>query len=155
MRQVPLTMIISIEALFVTSLVLFILARITTHFPVALAYFAAVLVPSVLPNVVFPGNWGDFGLLALCGFAIYRFPLRWSWPIAALSIVVLAETHGLNDFLLVRHISGNSQLVTMPHFCKALTFRAIKAASVLHSLGIATSRSKRSKSPRMPGCTQA
>jgi signal transduction histidine kinase len=112
-RQGPVTTIISIEALFLVSLVLLILARISTHFPAALAYYAAVLVLSVLLNVVFPGNWGDFGLLALCGFAIYRFPLRWSWPIAALSIVVLAETHGFNDFLLTRHISSNSQLVTM------------------------------------------
>jgi signal transduction histidine kinase len=113
MRQVPLTTIISIEALFLASLVLLILARISTHFPAALAYYAAVLVLSVLLNVVFPGNWGDFGLLALCGFAIYRFPLRWSWPIVVLSIVMLAETHGFNDFLLMRHIGSNSQLVTM------------------------------------------
>lgn len=113
MRQAPLTTIISIEALFLASLVLLTLARIATHFPVALAYYAAVLVLSVLLNVVFAGNWGDFGLLALCGFAIYRFPLRWSWPIAALSIVMLAENHGFNDVLLTRHIDSSSQLVTM------------------------------------------
>jgi hypothetical protein len=106
LRSAPLTTIISSVAIFLASLVLLIFARIATYFPAALAYYAAVLVLSILLNILFPGNWGDFGLLALCGFAIYRFPLRWSCPIAALSIVGLAENHEFNDVLLTRHIGG-------------------------------------------------
>lgn len=112
-RAIPLTTIISGEVLFLASLALLILARMARNVPAALAYYAAVLVLSVLLNILFPGNWGDFGLLALCGFAIYRIPLHWSWPIVALSIVGLAETHKLNDILLTRRIDSSSQLVTM------------------------------------------
>jgi signal transduction histidine kinase len=82
-------------------------------FPTALAYYAAVFVLNILLNLLFPGNWGDFGLLALCGFVLYRFPLRWSCPIVALSIAGLAENHGLNAVLLTRHLGSNSQLITL------------------------------------------
>src|SRR5438270_1249577 len=112
MQHSPVTTIISIEVLFVASVILLALARTSAHFSRVLAYYGITLVLSTFLNVVFPGTWGDFGLLAICGFAVYRFPLRWSWPIAAVSIIVLAQTHGLGKVLLTRHLSAGSPLVT-------------------------------------------
>jgi signal transduction histidine kinase len=113
LRAFPLPTIICSAALFLVDLVLLLFARSAMSFPAALAYYAAAFVLSILLNILFPGNWGDFGLLALCGFVLYRFPLRWSSPIAALSIVGLAENHGFNNVLLTRHVGSNSQLVTL------------------------------------------
>jgi Kef-type K+ transport system membrane component KefB len=67
---------------------------------------------TVLLNVLFQGDWGNFGLLALCGYTCYRLPLRWAWLIVAASCIALAATNGLNALLLTRHLSGNSPLVT-------------------------------------------
>lgn len=113
LRAVPLQTIIWSVALFLLSLLLLLFARSATSFPATLAYYAAVFGLSLLLNLLFPGNWGDFGLLALCGFVLYRFPLHWSCPIAALSLAGLAENHNLNDVLLTRHVGSNSQLITL------------------------------------------
>lgn len=67
---------------------------------------------SVLLNVLFGGNWGNFGLLALCGYSCYRLPLRWAWPVGATSGIALAETNGLHTFFQGQHFTAGSQLVT-------------------------------------------
>jgi signal transduction histidine kinase len=66
----------------------------------------------VLLNVLFPGNWGNFGLLALCGYSCYRLPLRWAWTVVAASCIALAGTNGLNTLFLAQHLNGSSPLVT-------------------------------------------
>src|SRR2546421_6938089 len=72
MQHSPVVTIITIEVLFVASVILLTLARRSAHFSVVLACYGITLVLSTLLNVLFPGSWGDFGLLAVCGFAMYR-----------------------------------------------------------------------------------
>ena len=112
-QHIRVTTIMSEEVLFLVSLILLTLARMSVRFPAVLGYYVVTFALSVLLNVLFQSGWGDFGLLAVCGFALFRFPFRWAWPIAAVSIVVLAGTHGLGSLLLTHQISDRSQLVTI------------------------------------------
>ena len=104
--------IIGGEVLFLISLVMLLLARKSEHFMMVLAYNAAILVLSVLLNRVFQGDWGNFGLLALCGYACYRFPLRWAWPVVVASCIALVGSNGLNTLFLAQHFNSDSLLVT-------------------------------------------
>ncbi len=104
--------IIGVEAFFLASLVLLLIARTSVHFAAVLAFDTAILVLNVLLNVLFQGNWGNYGLLALCGYTCYRLPLRWAWSIVVASCIALAATNGLNELILTRHLSGDSPLVT-------------------------------------------
>src|SRR5215469_3032863 len=111
-QHIPVTTIMSEEVLFLVSLTMLTLARMSVQIPAVLGYYVVTFALSVLLNVLFQSSWGDFGLIAVCGFSLFRFPFRWAGPIAAVSIVVLAGTHGLGSILLTHQISGSSQLVT-------------------------------------------
>jgi signal transduction histidine kinase len=108
----PLVTILVIEAFFLASLVMLLVARTSAHFPTVLACDAALLVVNVLFNALFPGNWGNFGLLALCGYSCYRLPLRWASVVAAASGIALVETNGLNTVFQGQHLSVDPSLVT-------------------------------------------
>jgi signal transduction histidine kinase len=111
-QQSSTATIIGIEVFFLTDLALLLLSRKSVHFTTVLACDTAILILNVWLNVLFQGDWGNFGLLALCGYTCYRLPLRWAWPIVAASCIALAATNGLSALFLTRHLSGNSPLVT-------------------------------------------
>jgi signal transduction histidine kinase len=111
-QQSSTVTIIGIEAFFLASLAMLLLSRKSVHFTAVLAYDTAILLLNVWLNVLFGGDWGNFGLLALCGYACYRLPLRWAWLIVAASCLALAATNGLNALFLTRHLSSNSPFVT-------------------------------------------
>jgi signal transduction histidine kinase len=108
----PIVTIIVVEVFFLAGLVMLLVARRSVHFPTVLACDAALLVVNVLLNVLFQGNWGNFGLFALCGYNCYRLPPRWAWPVVAMSGIVLAETNGLNTVFQGQHLTVDSPLVT-------------------------------------------
>ncbi|MDQ2715634.1 MAG: histidine kinase, partial [Chloroflexota bacterium] len=108
----PIVTILEEEALFIASLLLLLPTRKSRQYMLVLAYDAAILVLDVLLNSAFPGNWGNFGLLALCGYTCYRFPLRWAWLVVAASCSALAATNGLNTLFAVQHLKSNSPFVT-------------------------------------------
>jgi signal transduction histidine kinase len=108
----PIVTIIVVEAFFLASLIMLLVARASVHFPTVLACDAALLVVNVLLNVLFQGNWGNFGLFALCGYNCYRLPPRWAWPVVATSGIALAETNGLHTFFQGQHLNAGSSLVT-------------------------------------------
>ncbi|HEX6555407.1 MAG TPA: sensor histidine kinase [Ktedonobacteraceae bacterium] len=111
-QRSPIATIIVVEALFLASLIMLLVARTSLHFTTVLACYAAILVVCVLLNMLFQGNWGNFGLLALCGYSCYRLPLRWAWPVVVASGIALAETNGLNTFFQAQHLNVSSSLVT-------------------------------------------
>lgn len=108
----PIVTIMVVEALFLASLVMLLVARTSVHFTTVLVCDAAILVVNVLLNVLFQGNWGNFGLLALCGYSCYRLPLRWAWSVVATSGIALVETNGLHTFFQGQHLNAGSPLVT-------------------------------------------
>ena len=108
----PIVTIIVVEALFLASLIMLLVARTSVHFTTVLVCDTVVLVVNVLLNVLFQGNWGNFGLLALCGYSCYRLPLRWAWPVVVTSGIALAGTNGLNTFFQGQHLNAGSSLVT-------------------------------------------
>jgi signal transduction histidine kinase len=112
-EQSPIVTIMVVEALFLASLIMLLVARTSVHFPTVLICDAAIFVVNVLLNVLFRGNWGNFGLLALCGYSCYRLPLRWAWPLVATSGIALAETNGLNAFFQGQQLNAGSPLVTL------------------------------------------
>ncbi len=85
-----------VEALFLLSVLAFLRARKSVYVPAILAYHAIILVLSTVLNIFFNGNWGDVGLYALCGYTIYRFPLRWALPLITLPVVALLLTDSVS-----------------------------------------------------------
>lgn len=91
------------ELMFLCTIALLILSRMFKHFSAVFAAYSAVMVLSILLSFLFPGQWGIFGLCTLCVLAFYRFPLRWSLPFTAVSILMLMETNGLSSILITHH----------------------------------------------------
>ena len=117
----PLISLLVVESLFIISAVAFFLAHKSVHVPTILAYYAVLVVLSIVLDLFFSGNWGDLGLYALCGYAIYRFPLRWACLMIVIPVIALAVTH---------HI-GN---VTKTHSIRARHLAYCRHCSLLCSL---------------------
>ena len=87
-----LVVLLVVEGLFLLSVLALLRARRSLNVLHILAYSAIALGISTILNSFFHGNWGDVGLYTLCGFTIYRFPLRWAAPLITLPIMVLLLT---------------------------------------------------------------
>jgi len=85
----PLITLLVVEGLFLLSVLAFFRARKSVDIQAILAYHALILLISILLNIFFSGYPGDVGLYALCGYTLYRFPLRWALPMIVLPIVAL------------------------------------------------------------------
>ncbi len=92
-----LVTLLVVESLFIISAVAFFLAHKSVHVPTILAYYAVLVVLSIVLDLFFSGNWGDLGLYALCGYAIYRFPLRWACLMIVIPVIALAVTHHVGN----------------------------------------------------------
>ena len=104
LQHSPLVTLLLVEVLFLGSMLAFFLARRSIHISTILAYYATVLVLSMVLNLLFSGKWGDMGLYLLCGYATYRFPLRWAGIIVAAALVELIITHDLKNIFQARTI---------------------------------------------------
>lgn len=93
----PLVTLLVVEGLFIISAVAFFLAHKSVHVPTILGYYAVLVVLSIVLDLFFSGNWGDLGLYALCGYAIYRFPLRWACLMIIIPVITLAVTHHVGN----------------------------------------------------------
>ena len=87
-----LLILLVVEALFLLSVLALLRARTSLNVLHILAYSAIALGLSIILNSFFHGNWGDVGFYTLCGFTMYRFPLRWALPMITVPIVALLLT---------------------------------------------------------------
>src|SRR5437879_7828077 len=95
--------IAGLELLFVGICALLFISRTFKRFlPVVGAYLAAICLAITL-NLLFPGMWGSVGLYVLCVNVLYRFPLRWSLPLAGVCILALLATGGALQLLPFQH----------------------------------------------------
>jgi signal transduction histidine kinase len=108
----PLVSLFVVEGLFLISAVAFFLAHKSVHVPTILAYNAIVVVLSIVLNLFFSGNWGDLGIYALCGYAIYRFPLRWAFLMIVLPVIALVVTHHIGNITKTHGIPAEFSLLS-------------------------------------------
>jgi signal transduction histidine kinase len=98
--------IAGMELLFVGMCALLLISGVFKRFlPVVGAYLAAIVLGIIL-NLIFPGMWGSVAFYMLCVIVFYRFPLEWSLPLAAVSILALIATDGTLRFLPVQHLEN-------------------------------------------------
>ncbi|GAC1346027.1 MAG: hypothetical protein NVSMB27_08960 [Ktedonobacteraceae bacterium] len=102
--------IAGLELLFGGAYALLLLSRKFKRFlPVVGVYLAIVGLASII-NLAFPGMWGSLVLYMLCVTLLYRFPLRWSLPLALVCILALLVTNGEMRFLFVQRPENTGML---------------------------------------------
>ncbi len=111
MAHTPGIVIVGMELLFVSTWVLLVLARRFKQILPIVGVYSAVVVLSILLNLVFPGMWGSVALYILCVTVLYRFPLAWSLPMAGVCILALIITDGVLQLLPVPHVGNSGMLV--------------------------------------------
>jgi len=108
----PLVTLLVVESLFLISAVAFILAHRSVHVPTILAYNAVIVALSIVLDLFFSGSWGDLGLYALCGYAIYRFPLRWACLMIVIPVITIAVTHHIGNIAKTHTIAAAFSLLS-------------------------------------------
>src|SRR5450755_93234 len=104
------SIVIAADTLFVVWALLIVFNL--QHVPTILAYNAVIVVLSIVLDLFFSGNWGDLGLYALCGYTIYRFPLRWAFPMIALPIITVVVTHHIGNIAKTHPIAEEFSLLS-------------------------------------------
>ncbi len=97
----PSGTIATMELLFLGIYAFLLTARMVKHILLAVGSCLAVIGLATMLNLFFSGTWGSVGLYSLCVILPYIFPLRWSLPLAGISILALSVTDGILRFLPV------------------------------------------------------
>lgn len=112
--------LVAMELLFIGMFAFLLVARVFKQILPIFGFYFVIVGLAIILNLAFPGTWGRMGLYSLCVVMLYRFPLRWSLPLAVGCILVLIATEGAWQF----------QPFPQPENSGVLAFNLLVAASL-------------------------